>query len=100
MIKYKISFNNHVEYLSEEGLQNFINIAVIKNKDISSFTVETLTTENYAQELNNTFLFKHNDRFSILCDNLYESSNKFIIEVLYKLKNNNLVLDEIISKAK
>lgn len=41
-MKYKITFENHTEYVDDEGLRNFINIAVIHNKDISNFKVERI----------------------------------------------------------
>lgn len=39
-IAYKITFGDHREYVTNEGLLNFIKIAVIHNKDISDFHVE------------------------------------------------------------
>lgn len=42
MKTYKITFANHCEYVTNDGLLNFIKIAVINNKDISNFHVERI----------------------------------------------------------
>lgn len=39
-IAYKITFEDHHEYVNDEGLLNFIKTAVIRNRDISNFKVE------------------------------------------------------------
>lgn len=40
--KYEITFGNHTEQVSEQGLLNFVKIAVIQNKDISNFNVKRI----------------------------------------------------------
>lgn len=39
-IAYKITFGDYHQYVTNEGLLNFIKTAVIHNKDISNFHVE------------------------------------------------------------
>ena len=42
MNKYAVTFENHTMVLEEDGLLEFVKTAVIRNKDISSFSVQRL----------------------------------------------------------
>ena len=42
MNKYVVTFENHSVILEEDGLLEFVKTAVIRNKDISSFSVQRL----------------------------------------------------------
>lgn len=42
MEKYKVTFDTTCMVLTDEELKNFIEIAVIHNKDISKFSVERI----------------------------------------------------------
>lgn len=46
MIKYVVSFGEESFTYSEEQLRNFIEVAIIKNKDIANFSVRRIKTEN------------------------------------------------------
>lgn len=42
MEKYKITFGDTYMVLNDEELKNFIDVAVINNKDINKFSVERI----------------------------------------------------------
>lgn len=50
---YKITFDNTVQVYNEDGLRNFVGVAVINNKDISKFSVERIT-EKELHDLQNS----------------------------------------------
>ena len=39
MRKFVIIYGGHMEFVDEQGLKNFVEVAVIHNKDIASFRV-------------------------------------------------------------
>lgn len=45
MKKYVVSFGDETWIYSEEQLKNFVEIAVINNKDIANFSVRRITKE-------------------------------------------------------
>lgn len=94
MKRYKVTFGNRSEYLSDKELQNFINVAVIHNRDINNFAVERLTPELYADDLVTTYCFNY-PRFVKLAENLESFNYKFFNEVLWNLRTDSLILEEI-----
>jgi hypothetical protein len=42
MEQYKVTFSDTYMVLNDEELKNFINVAVINNKDIHKFSVERI----------------------------------------------------------
>lgn len=50
---YKITFDDTVQVYNEDGLRNFVGVAVINNKDISKFSVERIT-EKELHDLQNS----------------------------------------------
>lgn len=50
---YRVTFGDTTEVLNEEGLRNFVGVAVINNKDISKFSVERIT-EKELHDLQNS----------------------------------------------
>lgn len=45
MNKYVVTFEDHKVVLGEDELLQFVKIAVINNKDISSFNVQRISSE-------------------------------------------------------
>lgn len=50
---YKITFDDTVQVYNEDGLRNFVGVAVINNKNISKFSVERIT-EKELHDLQNS----------------------------------------------
>ena len=50
---YKITFGDTTQVYNEDGLRNFVGVAVINNKDISKFSVERIT-EKELHDLQNS----------------------------------------------
>lgn len=50
---YKITFDDTVQVYNEDGLRNFVGVAVINNKGISKFSVERIT-EKELHDLQNS----------------------------------------------
>lgn len=91
MKEYKITFANHSEYLSSDELRNFVNVAVIHNKDINNFTVERLTPEKYVDELVEAYISDY-DTFSTLFINIANANLSFVDSVLKLLEHDDLVV--------
>lgn len=70
---YKVTFGDTVQVYGEEGFRNFVEIGVIHNKDINSFSAERIS-EKEVEALQNS----HDEEEESTCEKVEELLRKAI----------------------